>query len=355
MPQHVLLTGANGFIAQHILAQFLEAGHSVLAVVRSESSASRLRATFRSYPPPQLDIAIVPDITAPGAFDAVLASDPPLDAVLHTASPFDFRKGNASADFLDPAVKGTTEILRGVARAAPSVKRVVVTSSTAAVVNVFQPAVSDPPKIYDERDWLEVSQQDVEEAQDPRLAYLASKVFAEKAAWAFVAEEKPSFDLVTINPPIVYGPPYDPSTLASPQDLNQSNFILYAGLLAPELTSASPVPPEVLHLYVDVRDVARAHLLAVTKPDAGGNRFVIGAGGVSNQKIANVLRERFPELRHRIPEGDPAKAALPEGIFGLDPSLAGRVLGLEYKSLEDTIVDTATPIVELERRAKKTT
>lgn len=107
MPHRVLLTGANGFIAQHILAQFLEAGHSVRAVVRSQSSADQLKATFAAYPSPQVDFALVPDIAAPGAFDTALVSDPPFDLVLHTASPFNFRAGKSNKDFIDPAVKGT--------------------------------------------------------------------------------------------------------------------------------------------------------------------------------------------------------------------------------------------------------
>ncbi|OHW90935.1 NAD-dependent epimerase dehydratase [Colletotrichum incanum] len=329
MPQRILLTGANGFIAQHILAQFLAAGHSVRAVVRSESSASQLRKVFSSYLPSQLDTALVPDITTPGAFDQVLVSNPPFDTVLHTASPFNFRKGNSNADFLDPAIKGTTEILHGVNRVAPTVKRIIVTSSMAAIIDIFKPPVSNPPKIYDHRDWLKVSRQDAETTENPHLPYLASKTFAEKSAWAFVAENKPSFDLVTINPPLVYGPLYDASAIKSPQDLNQSNYMLYG-------------------------NVARAHLLAATTPAAGGNRFVVSPGGVSNQKIANILREKFPELKGRIPAGDPTKSALPEGLFGVDASLAGNVLGLEYRKLEDTIGDTAGQIIELEKRAEKT-
>ncbi|KAK2008447.1 NAD dependent epimerase/dehydratase [Colletotrichum eremochloae] len=355
MPQRVLVTGANGFIAQHILAQFLAAGHSVRAVVRSESSASELRTTFSSYlASSQLDIALVPDITTPGAFDAALVSNPPFDTVLHTASPFDFRKGNSNADFLGPAVRGTTEILHGVRRAAPAVKRVVVTSSMAAMIDIFRPPVSESPKIYSDRDWLEVSQQDAETSENPYLPYLASKTFAEKAAWAFIEENEPAFDLATINPPVVYGPLLDTSALGSPRDLNQSNYMLYETFFAPGLTAASPIPPAVLHLYVDVRDVARAHLLAATKPAAGGHRFIVSPGGVSNQAIANVVRKRLPELEGRIPKGDPTETALPEGIFGADASLAEKVLGLEYRKLEDTLGDLAAQIVELEKRAEKT-
>ncbi|WYZ37036.1 hypothetical protein EsH8_II_000542 [Colletotrichum jinshuiense] len=353
MPQRVLLTGANGFIAQHILGQFLSEGSSVRAVVRTQSSADQLRSVFPSYPASKLDFALVPDITSPGAFDDVLVSDPPFDVVLHTASPFNFRKGSSNLDFLDPAVKGTTEILRGVARKAPSVRRVVVTSSMAAVIDVARPAVSSPPKVYTEKDWCEISRRDAETTEHPQLPYVASKTFAERAAWELVAEETPGFDLVTINPPMVYGPVYDASVFASPEGLNQSNFNLYSGFLGPELTPESPVPPEGLHLYVDVRDVARAHLLAATRPAAGGNRFVVSPGGVSSQKIASILRERLPGLQGRIPRGDPEKTALPEGIFGVDSSLSREVLGLEYTKLEDTFLDAAAQFIGIEERAAR--
>ncbi|KAF4777246.1 NAD dependent epimerase/dehydratase [Colletotrichum scovillei] len=353
MPLRVLLTGANGFIAQHILAQFLEAGHSVRAVVRSQSSVDQLRKTFASYPSTQLDFALVPDIATPGAFDTVLVSDhAPFDVVLHTASPFNFRKGNSNADFLDPAVKGTTEILHGVVRKAPTVKRVIVTSSMAAVIDITKPPISDPPKIYSEEDWLGVSRKDAEASTHPAIPYVASKKFAEKAAWSFLSSEpKPAFDLVTICPPIVYGPLYDVSATASPQNLNESNHMLYQNLCGPSLTKESPVPPEMLHLYVDVRDVARAHLLAATTPEAGGKRFLVSPGGVSNQRLANVLREKLPQWEGRIPKGNPAKAALAEGMFGVDASLAEKVLGMEYRPLEDTIGDIAVQFVELENRA----
>ncbi|KAK2002585.1 NAD dependent epimerase/dehydratase [Colletotrichum falcatum] len=357
MPKRVLVTGANGFIAQHVIAQFLEAGHSVRAVVRSEPSASKVRGTFSAYlASSRLDVALVPDMTAPGAFDAALASDPPFDTVLHTASPFDFRKGNSNAAFLDPAIRGTTEILHGVRRAAPAVRRVVVTSSMAAMIDISRSPVSDPPKVYGDGDWLEVSREEAEASDNPHMPYVASKALAEKAAWAFVDDRGDAlapFDLVTVNPPMVYGPLLDASALGSPRDLNQSNHNLYETFFAPGLTAASPIPPAFIHLYVDVRDVARAHLLAATVPAAGGHRFVVCAGGVSNQKIANVVRERLPDLEDRVPRGDPAATALPEGIYGADTSLAGKLLGLEYRRLEDTFGDLAVQIVELEKRAEK--
>lgn len=349
----VLLTGANGFIAQHILAQFLEAGHSVRAVVRTQSSADQLQSIFSTHPSHKLDFTLVPDITAPGAFDAVLISDPPFDVVLHTASPVNFRKGISNLEFLDPAVKGTVEILQSVVSKAPSVERVIITSSVAAVIDATASSISDPPKIYTENDWFKISRHDAETTIQPLLPYVASKTFAERAAWEFMVETNPGFDLVTINPPMVYGPLYDASVFKSPQELNQTNFNLYNDFLDPKLTSESPVPPEGLHLYVDVRDVARAHLLAAMKPAAGGNRFLVSPGGISHQRIVNIFREKLPKLQGRIPKGEPEKTALPEGIFGVDSSQTRKILRLDYTKEENTFADIAAQFVEIEERAAK--
>lgn len=87
MSQRVLLTGANGFIGAHILASLLENGHSVRAILRSESKASQVLKDFPSYGN-KLDFGTVPDITSSGAFDTAVVSDPPFDTVIHTASPF---------------------------------------------------------------------------------------------------------------------------------------------------------------------------------------------------------------------------------------------------------------------------
>ena len=87
MAQRVLLTGANGFVGSHILEQLLLRGLSVRAVVRSQSKAVQVLSDFPNFGS-QLDFGIVPDITAPGAFNEVVQSTPPFDTVIHTASPF---------------------------------------------------------------------------------------------------------------------------------------------------------------------------------------------------------------------------------------------------------------------------
>lgn len=86
----VLLTGASGFIAAHTLDILLERGHSVVGTVRSQEKADKIKAQYNGKYADKLSFAIVPDIAQPGAFDEAVKSDPPFEAVLHTASPFHF-------------------------------------------------------------------------------------------------------------------------------------------------------------------------------------------------------------------------------------------------------------------------
>ncbi|KAI0847001.1 putative NADPH-dependent methylglyoxal reductase GRE2 [Daldinia vernicosa] len=350
-PHRVLLTGANGYIAQHVLSQLFEAGFSVRAVARSESKIDVLKKSFSKYvDTPQLDFGVVPDITVPGAFDDVLVSNPPFDIVLHTASPF-FIRAVKSTDFLDPAIKGTTEILSGVTRVAPSVKRVVVTSSFAAIGDIAANPIANPPKIYTRDDWNPTTLEQALATDNPNITYPASKALAEKAAWDFVKEGKGNFELVTLNPPGVYGPLFDASQIAKPEDLNTSTGLIYQSLLRPGLKSTDPVPPTFLYLWVDVRDLAQAHVLAATKPEAANKRWFVVAGDLSHQEMANYLREALPEKRDVIPIGEPEKTQKPEGFYGASAPETEQVLGVKYRSAAESIKDLAPQLVEIEKRA----
>ncbi|PQE10010.1 hypothetical protein CJF31_00003904 [Rutstroemia sp. NJR-2017a BVV2] len=179
MSKRVLLTGANGFVGSWVLEYLLKQKHSVRAVVRSDAKAQQVLSDFAMYKS-QLDFGIVPDITSPGAFDQVVQSDPPFDIVIHTASPFLYKVITDNREFLDPAIKGTLEILKSIQKHAPSVKRVVLTSSCAAVVNFAGDYVSNPQKIYTEDDWNPTTQESALTGNHNN-AYQASKKFAELA------------------------------------------------------------------------------------------------------------------------------------------------------------------------------
>ncbi|KAK3941773.1 dihydroflavonol-4-reductase [Diplogelasinospora grovesii] len=351
-PLRVLVTGANGYIAQHILSTFLSAGHSVRGVVRSQSKVTQISTTFSPFVSSgQLDFALVPDISVPNAFDSALLSAPPFDVVLHTASPFNYRANSSPAEFLDPAIKGTTSILQSIARVAPSVRRVVVTSSMAAVIDfIGSPRFTNPPKTYTESDWNPIT---LESALAPdaslNVIYQTSKTFAEKSAWQFMEQKRPGFDLVVLNPPMVYGPLFDPAVVRDPKtDLGESVHGIYQNTLAPGLAEDSPLAPTGLHLYVDVRDLAQAHLLAATVPEAAGKRFVVCAGELTAQKIANIMRDTTPAaLRGRIPRGEPEKENMPEGAFTASSGRAKEVLGLEFRDAKETIGDLAAQLAQI--------
>lgn len=174
----ILLTGSNGFLGSHILKQLLpRSGVSVRAVVRSPSKVEDVKNDFGSYS--NLDFAVVPDITSPNAFhEAFSKTDVPFDIVIHSASPFLFKDVKSNRDFLDPAVKGTTEILKSVKAVAPSVKRVIVTSSFAAVGDLANPEKMYG-KMYTDDDWNPVSWEEALESTNSRVGYQGSKKFAE--------------------------------------------------------------------------------------------------------------------------------------------------------------------------------
>ncbi|AEO67349.1 uncharacterized protein THITE_2144733 [Thermothielavioides terrestris NRRL 8126] len=315
----VLLTGGTGFIASHVLDCLLDHGFDVVVTV--------------------------------------VKSDPPFDYVVHTASPYQLHWDDPVRDCLDPAIKGTTGILRSIHAYAPNVKRVVITSSSAAILRP-----PNHPPVYDESSWSDVTW---EQALDPAHTYRASKKFAEQAAWDFLSSTTPppSFTLATINNSYTFGP--IPRSLDSLDALNTSNHRirdLVLGRWRRQQSSTSTtttsgsvsgsdgggIPPtSPVFTFVDVRDVALAHVRALTVPAAGSKRFYVVGGYFSNAQIVGVVRKRFPALRDRLPGEDEEAAAedFPRDHWRFDNARSREVLGLEYRGLEESVVDTVRSIL----------
>lgn len=332
----VLLTGGSGFIAAHTLDVLLHHGHSVVTTVRTQEKANKIKEAYKSHVEKgQLGFTIVPDIAQPDAFEKAVISDPPFEAVLHTASPFHFNVSDVQKDLLDPAIVGTTAILKSIKKSAPSVKHVVITSSFAAIFDGDKG--SRPGYVYSEDDWSNVT---LEEAQkDAITAYRASKTFAEKAAWEFVQNEKPNFSLATINPPMVFGPIVHP--LDSLENMNTSNQRILA---AAQGKFKDEIPPTGVYLWVDVREVAEAHVAAFEKPDAANKRFFTTAGYFSNKEICQIVKKNFPEFKDlpsdSTPGGDYPEGTSAKGIYKYNNKQSLEVLGLKYRTLEESIVDS---------------
>ena len=329
----VLLTGGSGFIAAHVIESLLKHGHSVVTTVRSKEKGDKILAAHPEQGADSLSYVIVPDISQPGAFDDAVVSSPPFEGAIHAASPYHFlsKTEEEIKDMITTAVNGTTGILEAIKANAPTVKRVVVTSSFAAMVDVKKPL----SHTYTEADWDPVTKS--EAFQNPLAAYRASKTFAEKAAWDFVEREKPNFQLSVCNPPLVLGPIVH--YLNSLEALNTSNQRIRDLITG---AAKSKCPPTGNYLWVDVRDLAEAHVLAMEKEETAGRRFFVTKGNFCNREIVEIIAEEFPEYKWDLPTGEALKPGdYPDGgPTGWDNTESIEVLGAKYRPFKDCIVDT---------------
>ncbi|KAK2609385.1 hypothetical protein N8I77_002882 [Diaporthe amygdali] len=336
--ERVLLTGGSGFIASHVLDTLLAHRFSVVVTARSPEKGQAIVESVEESLRPDVSFALVEDVAQDGAFDHVFQSSLGFDYVIHTASPYSFKVDDPVEDFLDPAIKGTTGMLKSIKAHAPSVKRVVITSSSAAIQNPLK-----HEKVYDEGKWAPFTWEDV--LAKPQFGYPGSKKLAEKAAWEFVAKEKPPFDLATICNTYTFGPVQ--RQLPSLDAMNTSNLRIRDLVLGRMRDGLEPTFP--VFTWVDVRDVALAHVRAVMRPAAGGQRFYIVGGYFSNKRLAEIIRQSHPELAGRLPS-EGAEDDFPSDVYGFDNSRSREVLGLEYRTLENSVKDTVESILEWQSR-----
>lgn len=303
--------------------------------MRSQSKADKIKEAHPNCGKDKLDFAIVEDIAQEGAFDQAIKSDPPFEAVVHTASPFHFNVTDVQKQLLDPAYIGTTGILKSIQKSAPSVKRVVITSSFAAVVNPHKGTW--PEHTYSEADWNPLTHK--EALENPMNGYRASKTFAEKAAWDFLEKEKPNWTLATMNPPMVFGPVVH--YLNSLDAMNTSNE-RFRNIIQGK--AKEEIPPTGMHIWIDVRDLALAHVKAMELEEAANKRFFLTEGYYSNKQIVDIIRKHFPEYKDVLPaegtSGGDFPDGFPETYFKIDNSRSKKVLGLQYRPFEDCVVDT---------------
>ncbi|KAI0260554.1 D-lactaldehyde dehydrogenase [Gloeopeniophorella convolvens] len=328
-PAKVLITGANGYIAVWVVKSFLDAGYAVRGTVRSASKGEHLKTLFAGKG--DLEVVVVEDITKEGAFDEVVQG---VDLVEHTASPFHF-KATHPDDLIIPAVKGTVGILESVKKFGSSVKRVVITSSVAAVLRV-----TTEPATFDESSWNEPAIQEINEkgaASPPWTIYRASKTLAEKAAWEFYEKSKPSisWDLVVLNPPFVFGPPiHDVSSLTA---LNTSMQDLYDAVVLGKRDDAGLTQSAE---WIDVRDLGIAHRLAGEKEAAGGERIIVSSGQYFWQEIVDTANSITPAPLPNLSKGKPELIkGRPYHVKYVTAKMKS-ILGLEPRPLSDMIRDT---------------
>ncbi len=327
----VCVTGASGFVGSQIVADLLAQGYTVRGTVRDPSKAEKY--SFLTELPGAADHLSLHkgQLLEEGSFDEALQG---CDACIHTASPYVMDVKDPQKDLVDPAVEGTRNVLNAALKA--GVSRVVVTSSMAAI--------TDEPEadhVLTEEDWNEKSTL-------TRNPYYLSKAEAERAAWK-MAEDHPELDLVVINPYVIMGPSISAS-------LNTSNKIL-VDLLSGEYPGIISITWGI----VDVRDVSRAHILAMENGDASG-RFICVEHQVPMEEVVKTLKEggydegyKLPSLNMACSFGDYAVKLLsyfqPGGtgsylrthvgrVPQFDSTKSKKVLDLTYRPIQETLLET---------------
>ena len=261
----VLVTGGTVFIGLHCLQQLLDKGYKVRTTIRSESRKQEVMEAMKKHSSncENLEFFIADLLSDDGWSEAVTGSK----YVLHVASPFFLGEPENEDVFIKPAVEGTLRVLKACADS--DVQKVVLTSSFAAVGYGH----SREKEVYTEEDWSSV---------DGEISpYAKSKTLAEKAAWEFVEnlEESKKFELTVINPVAVTGP-----MLTS--DIGSSNDFLL------KLISGSmPACPKIHMGYIDVRDVAKAHIFSMTEEKTNGERIIVSENEMFFAEVGKTLNE----------------------------------------------------------------
>ncbi len=281
----VMVTGATGYMASWIVKMLLEEGINVNATVRDPSNGQRVEHLTRIASTSAGKLKLFKaDLVDVGSFDEPMQD---CELVVHTASPFFIAKPkNPQEELLRPAKEGTRCVLEA-AKRTPTVKRVVLTSSVAAICGDLADVELVPGRVFTEKQWNVTSSAE-------HLPYAYSKMIAEKEAWAAAAEQD-QWDLLTINPGWILGP-----SVSKRKDSFSINAMIQFG----DGTYKNGAPDMSMPI-VDVRDVASAHISAGFTPKASG-RHIISNGEATVLDLANILRRHFgdayPFPRKQVPK-----------------------------------------------------
>ncbi|KAK8439237.1 methylglyoxal reductase (NADPH-dependent) gre2 [Candidozyma auris] len=345
MSTTVLISGASGFIGLHIVQELVKKGYNVVGSVRSDEKGEYVKNA--SGNPDKFTYEIVEDIEKEGAFNEFVKKHQEATVFLHTASPFHFNASNVEKDLLLPAVNGTKNAFQSIKENGPNIKRVVVTSSYAAIASAEMDQQAD--KTWDESSWNDITWEKALES--PVAGYYGSKTFAEKAAWDFVKENKPNFVLSTVNPVYVFGP--QPTNQFKTTQLNTSSELINSIL---KIKGTEEKVNPVSGSAVDVRDVAKAHLVAFEKDEAKEQRLFLTSGPFTQQTILDILHTNFSSEAQHVPIGEPGSDR--EEVkkrATLNNDKTRKLLGFELISVEQSIADSAKQILEVEGKLKVNT
>jgi nucleoside-diphosphate-sugar epimerase len=332
----VLVTGGTGFLGGWCVAELLKQGYDVRTTVRDRKREQAVRdavAAAGAQDGARLSVHQADLMSDDGWADAVSGCR----HVLHVASPFPPVQPKDPDELIVPARDGALRVLR--AALDGGVERIVMTSSVAAVRGSRDSTEQTP---FTEADWTD--------GDDTKLTpYVRSKTLAERAAWQLARDRGAEDRLAAINPGAIIGPALN----------NDHSYSLQA--VQRLLNGDMPAAPRLGFSFVDVRDVAELHLLAMTKPEAGGERFIATDEFMWMPDLAKVLRERLGEQAAKVPKRTAPDFVI-RAMSRFDPSIrsfvgdlgkrqwlssekARSLLGWKTRPVGDSIEETARSLL----------
>lgn len=336
--QLVVVTGGSGFIAVHIILQLLQQEYAVRTTVRSVKKEAVIKEMLynggiRDFSDLSFSQA---DLTSDTNWEETMQG---ATYVIHVASPTPKLNFKNEDEMIRPAVDGVLRVLKASKDA--KVKRVVLTSAYGAVFAGHKNRKTP----YTEKDWSDLSAKNIH-------PYQKSKTMSEMAAWDFIKKEGDGLQLATVNPVGVMGPVLSAKYSHSNVQIQEM------------LEGKIKALPKVDSGYIDVRDVASLHILAMTSPKADGERFLATTGEtLSMMDVADILREAFPDYASNIPTRTIPNvvvkaAALTNSQLKMIASIVGKyagtsnkkakeLLGWNSRSAKTAIIATAQSMIDL--------
>ncbi|KAL0581095.1 hypothetical protein V5O48_000884 [Marasmius crinis-equi] len=322
-PQTIFVTGGTGFIGSHVTEELLRQGYRVLCAARASPKTTNFKNHYSKISEEnRFQLVEIPDITTAQLQDVFRE----VDAVIHLASP----PGRATAEQIyEGAVEGTLNLLKQAEKA--GVRRVVITGmiQTGKLERHLE------------------TREEVLQCTDPFTIYESCKVISEKAVWEWAATH-PQVDITYVTLPLTYGPHAASSHFPSPAFPGVNTYIYH--LIVPDGAYPST------GYYVDVRDAAKAHVLAlksplVSSPTEKKQITFVSPEVVDPGRAVSLLAEKRPALKDRLIRGEPP--VLDEKPLACDFGKIQAILGFskaDFTSFETTILDTIDDYVEIESR-----
>lgn len=339
----VLVTGATGYVAGWLVKKLLEEGFTVHAAVRNPDKKEKTKHLDEIAEKSAGSIKyFASDLLQEGSYAKAMKD---CEVVFHTASPFSLDVKDPQKQLIEPALQGTRNVLNQ-ANQTPSVKKVVLTSSCAAIYSDAIECRDYPNGEITEEIWNTTSSIDYQ-------PYSYSKTLAEREAWK-IFEQQSQWELVTINPSFVLGPFLNPGATTS------ESFAIMKQMGDGTFKSGAP---RMGIGTVDVRDVAEAHFQAAFNPNAKG-RYITSANNSSFLEIGQTLHksfgDKYPVPNKAIPKwivwlvGPMLNKAMTRKMISrnvghewkANNSKIKKELGIQFRPQEETLKDSFQVLID---------